>query len=347
MERLDAELFNKHLAPKKQDSLQETGWTTPDNMKHTHLCIFESTGDFEPRTPQELLSKLNNHLQKTRIVTGYFRTWVEKGKLVGGICTNNAEGLNKVIESIPELKLLKMERLDVELFNKHVDKKQKSLPSENLLKVQQSDWYKRLNQMQKNYVEWDENTFAYVYDPNIYDPKNCEVGNQRDELEAKWLKLLEGDEPGYPGQKKLHPYDEAIFGLATIQSEKATPLLVKIAAERVMKDNAHRHYATKALGILGDKTAIPELIPLLYHYNFNTRWDAQIALVRLTGENFGRDAEAWGKWYNENREKLGNNFPTFDPKPVDWIFGNDNEELKFYSDPKNQAETDANSLGNE
>jgi beta-lactamase regulating signal transducer with metallopeptidase domain len=328
----------------KSESDVQTGWTTPDNMKHTHLCIFEPVGDFKPQTPIELLNKLNNTLQNTGIVTGYFRTWVENGKLIGGICTNNAEELNNVIESISELKLLKMERLGAELFSKHIVKKQESLPSENLKKIQQSDWYKLLNQMQKNYVTWDENTFAYVYDP-----KNYEVGDQRDELETKWLTLLEEKEPKHTERVKLklHPYDEAIFGLATIQSKKATPLLVKIAAERVMKDNAHRHFATKALGILGNKTAIPELIPLLYHFNFNTRWDAQIALVRLTGENFGRDAEAWGKWYNENREKLGKDFPVFDPKPVDWTFGNDNKELKFYSDPKNQAESDTKQLGNE
>ncbi|MDR2754131.1 MAG: HEAT repeat domain-containing protein [Planctomycetaceae bacterium] len=327
------------------DQATPVGWTTPDSMKHTHLCIVEPVGDFKPRTPRELLDKLNNNLQKTKEITGYFRTWVKDGKLIGGICTNDAAWLQQNIESIPELKLLEMKPLDAELLSQHVVKGQESLQSERLQQVQQSDWYKRLNQMQKTYVAFDENTFAYVYDP-----KNYEVGDQRDELEAKWLKLLEVKEPEpntyVSGQS--YTYDKAIFGLATIQSQKATPLLIKIAGERVIKDNAHRHFAIKSLGILGDKTAIPELIPLLYHFNFNTRWDAQIALVRLTGENFGRDSEAWGKWYNENREKLGKNLPEFDPKPVDWIFGNNNNELKFHNDPKNQIELDSRSLrGNE
>ncbi|MDR0609797.1 MAG: hypothetical protein LBG58_06785 [Planctomycetaceae bacterium] len=107
--------------------VQQTGWTTPDDVKHTHLCIFEPVGDFKPQTPQELLDKLNAPLQKTGIITGYFRTWAANGKLIGGICTNNAEGLDNVIKSIPELKLLNMKRLDTESFNKHVAKEQESL----------------------------------------------------------------------------------------------------------------------------------------------------------------------------------------------------------------------------
>ncbi|MCL2623119.1 MAG: HEAT repeat domain-containing protein, partial [Planctomycetaceae bacterium] len=198
-----------------------------------------------------------------------------------------------------------------------------------------SDWFQLLNQAQQNYVAWDENQFAHVYDP-----KNYEVGDKRDEFEAKWVKLLEGTEPGHPGFEKLHPYDEAIIGLATIKSDKAAMLLVTIAAERVLKDNAHRHYATKALGMLGDPSVVPDVIPLLYHFNMNTRWDAQIALVRLTGQNFGRDAEAWGKWYNENRETLGRNLPAFDPAPVDWTCGSNDAQLQLYSTPEKQAEVD-------
>ena len=199
----------------------------------------------------------------------------------------------------------------------------------------QSDWRKRLTKSQQNYVAWDENQFAYAYDP-----KNYEVGDKRDEFEAKWVKLLEAAEPGYSLFGKYSSYVEAIFGLATIKSDKAAELLVKIAAERVVKDNGHRHFATKALGMLGDAAAIPEIIPLLYHFNMNTRWEAQIALVRLTGQNFGRDADAWGKWYNDNRATLGRNLPAFDPAPVDWTCGLDNAELKLYSTPEKQAEVD-------
>jgi len=97
--------------------------------------------------------------------------------------------------------------------------------------------------------------------------------------------------------------------------------------------------------MLGDPAAIPELIPLVYHFNMNTRWDAQVSLVRLTGQNFGADAKAWGEWYMANREKLGEDLLAFDATPVDWIFGSSDPELKRWSDPKVQEEYDRQQFG--
>ena len=56
--------------------------------------------------------------------------------------------------------------------------------------------------------------------------------------------------------------------------------------------------SVRALGLLGDRQSVPELIHLVYHYNLDTRWWAQISLVRLTGQNFGKDWQAWGEWWN-------------------------------------------------
>ncbi len=190
--------------------------------------------------------------------------------------------------------------------------------------------------MQKAYVRWDENMFRADYALTLPDDEN-----ERKKLETKWIALLEGVEPirtRYKGQ--TDDFTQAIVGLARMKSPKATELLTKIAGERVFKDNAYRHSATKMLGELGDASAIPDLIPLVYHFNFNTRIDAQISLSRLTGQNFGYDAEAWGKWYNENRSTLGKDSAEFDPTPVDWTFGSENSEIRFYSDPKNQKTTD-------
>jgi hypothetical protein len=61
----------------------------------------------------------------------YRRTWIKDGKLIGGICTDNEVGLRNLFASIPELKLISMERLNAESFDKHSAKKQESLPSEN------------------------------------------------------------------------------------------------------------------------------------------------------------------------------------------------------------------------
>jgi len=304
---------------------------------HQYLITIKPKGDFAPKSEKEYWAILNE--LSPWAYCGWSRSKVENGKLVTTFMTDDADIMQEVFAASDKVEVAKVERLTEELCNAHLKANSNwlnsFLPSANMLKVTQTDWYKKLNKGQQNYVAFDEHAFAYVYDPKIYD-----VGDKRGEFEAKWVKLLEGPEPGHPGSEKLHPYDEAIFGLATIKSDKAAKLLVKIAAERVVKDNAHRHYATKALGLLGDPSVVPDLIPLLYHYNMNTRWDAQIALVRLTGQNFGRDAEAWGTWYNENRKTLGKNLPAFDPTPVDWTCGSNDDELKTWSDPEKQKEVD-------
>ena len=63
----------------------------------------------------------------------------------------------------------------------------------------------------------------------------------------------------------------AINCLTTAGCKKAIPEILKIAAERIEKDNADRCGAVRALGILGDRSLVPEIVPLTYHYNMNTR----------------------------------------------------------------------------
>jgi hypothetical protein len=74
--------------------------------------------------------------------------------------------------------------------------------------------------------------------------------------------------------------------------------------------------AIRVLGIMGDKASVPELIHLVYHGNVNTRWWAQITLVLLTGKNFGRDWDAWGKWWDESGGQ-----PPYVPEVVRWWNG--------------------------
>ena len=108
--------------------------------------------------------------------------------------------------------------------------------------------------------------------------------------------------------------------------------MLKIAAERVEKDNADRCEAVRALGILGDQSLVPELVPLTYHYNMNTRLWAQVALVRLTGENFGRDVAAWKAWWEKQDGK-----PPISTETVAWATSLD---MLQYADPKKQEEMD-------
>jgi hypothetical protein len=241
-----------------------------------------------------------------------------------------------LIEAIPQFEYIDTIRLTQEMFEAYERTAQESLPNARMLEIQATDWFTKLTEAQKRFVQWDEEQFGHVYDPMLHD-----VGNDRDAFERRWLADLERPEPVGANSR----YEEAIFGLATIKSDKALEPLVKIASERVIKDNRHRHYATQALGMLGNPAAIPELIPLVYHFNMNVRWQSQVSLVRLTGQNFGVDAAAWGEWYNANREKLGENLPEFAPTPVDWTFGSDNAELRHWSDLQVQAEFDSQRFG--
>ena len=119
------ETFAKHSGMKVQRDT--SGWTSPDEVGHTHLAVFAGKGNFKPKDPRSLLDKLNATLFKANVATGYFRTWPDNGRLIGGICTNDAEGLQKVIEAIPDLELIKMEPLNEQIFKEHTEKGQLSL----------------------------------------------------------------------------------------------------------------------------------------------------------------------------------------------------------------------------
>ena len=129
----------------------------------------------------------------------------------------------------------------------------------------------------------------------------------------------------------------AIYALTALNSKKAVPGLLQIATERKEKDNRDRWMACRALGLVGDMSVVPDLVPLTYHYNRDTRLWAQISLVRLTGENFGRDVAAWRRWW----EKRGGK-PPISEEPVQWATS---PEMLKYADPKTMDESDRRLLG--
>ncbi|MGL6196955.1 MAG: M56 family metallopeptidase, partial [Thermoguttaceae bacterium] len=338
-ERLTKESFEKYEKTIQESVRTGDGYATPE-AGFTHLIVFEPAGDFIPKKPMEYLNLIRPKLAESGVHAGYFRTKPEDGKLIAYFLTSTPEEFKKFVDSFPELKYIRTEPLTQEMFEKYEKTPQLSILAPELEKrldeIKNTDWFQKLTPRQQVSYLSTETNFSYALDP-----KNFEVGNARDEFESKWVKLLEGPEPGNPGGTKLSAYDEAILGLATIKSDKAAKLLTKIAGEKVVKDNAHRWYATHALGMLGDPSVVVDLIPLLYHYNSNTRWGAQVALVRLTGENFGDDEHAWADWYNANRDTLGKDLPELDSKPVDWTCGSDDPDLKKWADREWQKKNDA------
>jgi HEAT repeat protein len=178
----------------------------------------------------------------------------------------------------------------------------------------------KLTDVQRGFRNWSEETFPAL-DAAWWQSLGA---TDKAAWEKEWLKKLSS---GSEQNREV-----AIRCLAGAGCKKAVSQVLKIAAERVEKDNADRCEAARALGILGDRSLVPELVPLTYHYNMNTRLWAQISLVRLTGENFGRDVAAWKAWW----EKQGGK-PPIDAKPVVWATS---EEMLQYADPKKQDEVD-------
>ena len=178
----------------------------------------------------------------------------------------------------------------------------------------------KLTAVQRGFRDWSEGTFPAL-DAAWWQALTPE---ERAAWEDKWLVQLSS-----PSEKKR---EVAIRCLAATGCKRAVPEVLKIAAERVEKDNADRCEAVRALGILGDNSLVPELVPLTYHYNMNTRLWAQVSLVRLTWENFGNDVAAWRTWW----QKWGGN-PPISEDTVAWATS---PQMLQYADPKRQEESD-------
>jgi hypothetical protein len=182
----------------------------------------------------------------------------------------------------------------------------------------------KLTAVQRGFRDWSEETFPAL-DAAWWQALKPE---EKAVWEDKWLNQLSS-----PSEKKR---EVAIQCLATAGCKKAVPKVLQIAAERVEKDNADRCEAIRALGILGDISLVPELVPLTYHYNMNTRLWAQVSLVRLTGENFGRDVAAWKAWWEKQGGKPPISEETVAWATSAWMLS----MLNGAEDPKKQEEND-------
>jgi len=162
-----------------------------------------------------------------------------------------------------------------------------------------------LNEDQRAVLAWTDRQFRSYFDGRTFASWS---ETERSDLEAKYIDALKGP--------RSQEYYRAIGTLAALHSAKALPALRAIAYEHVDRNNRDRWMCIRALGLIGDKADVPGLIQLVYHGNINTRWWAQISLVRITGQNFGNDWNAWGKWWNEQNGK-----PPYDPEIVRWWDG--------------------------
>ncbi len=162
-----------------------------------------------------------------------------------------------------------------------------------------------LNDDQRAVLEWTDRQFRSFFDARTFDGWSIE---ERAKLEQRLMDALNGP--------RSIEYYHAINTLAVLRSTNALPQLRAIAFERVDRNNRDRWMSIRALGLIGDKAAVPDLIHLVYHGNVNTHWWAQLSLVRLTGMNFGKDWNRWGQWWTESGGQ-----PPYNPVIIRWWNG--------------------------
>ena len=178
-----------------------------------------------------------------------------------------------------------------------------------------------LNAQQAIHYKWTEVGFAEFLDRRHY---FALPDRTRIEVETFWRTALEVSKRSWDNYLWYSPPEfeyidvdyerfEAINCLACLKSKQAVSVVLRISTETVAKDNRERWMATRALGMIGDNSVVPDVIHLIYHYNVNVRLCAQIALVQMTGHNFESNWLEWGEWWNSTYGT-----PAFSSTRVQW-----------------------------
>lgn len=162
-----------------------------------------------------------------------------------------------------------------------------------------------LNPSQRAVLAWTDRSFRSFFDGRQFEGWKAE---DLKALEAKLIDALKGPHS--------QDYFLAINTLGAMRSTNALPALRAIAYERADRNNRDRWMAIRSLGLIGKPEDVPNLIHLVYHGNVNTHWWAQLALVKITGENFGSDWNAWADWW-----KRAGGEPAYSPEIIRWWEG--------------------------
>ncbi len=197
--------------------------------------------------------------------------------------------------------------------------------SEIMFSQEIEDMLKILTPYQTMFWQWSEHRFSSTLDRNVL--ANFTDATRQD-IEEFWIRRLAeskrtwDDYRWYGDAQSYSAVDyercEAISCLSALRSKVAVCQLKQIAVENVAKDARERWMAVRGLGMIGDKSIVPDLIHCVYHHNTNVRFYAQISLVRLTGSNYQYDWEKWGEWWNSHHGNPKSSFAR-----IDWQFPKD------------------------
>jgi hypothetical protein len=110
--------------------------------------------------------------------------------------------------------------------------------------------------------------------------------SKKDEIIKRWIVDAQSSD--------LKKRTRAIAALGNVAAKDAVEVLISITKEP-MSNNLPKWMAVRALGRIGDKAAVPALIELVDHDDWNTRVYAKVSLAEITGVYFGDNKEKWRK----------------------------------------------------
>jgi beta-lactamase regulating signal transducer with metallopeptidase domain len=159
--------------------------------------------------------------------------------------------------------------------------------------IQQS--YSKASPEIQEYIRWTARTFG---GNGLWLPENAFEKLTAEEREQKIVYCVDA----LSGEYGRH-LCEALAAAGVLKDKRLIPGVMKAATyhrDEGDYDCRPKWIAVEAAGRLGDESVVPQLIRLVDHGNQNTRMWARASLVRLTGQNFNDDKQAWGKWWNDS-----------------------------------------------
>jgi hypothetical protein len=144
-------------------------------VQGVYLATFRPVKGFAPRTPGEFLAKFHEystlHSEKTGLGgTGFFRTKVKDGTLVGSFLTAYPDKMRQAIAANPSLKLISIQELTPEMFIAYEASPQESLnaaggdPQSGVIRAkQQAKAHERMRQDTKMFSAEDLREIESLY----------------------------------------------------------------------------------------------------------------------------------------------------------------------------------------
>ena len=122
---------------------------------------------------------------------------------------------------------------------------------------------------------------------------------EKDRMIAGWI-------AGAQDHRNMDRQTRSIAALGNVAAKQAVGVLLEIVQEPSGRgrSNRGRWLAVRALGRIGDLSAVPVLIEVLDHYNQNTQVYAKVALCEITGVYFGNNQPKWRQWWELRGRKL-------------------------------------------